>query len=259
MWDEMELDPFALEHHGSQPEAAVQLAQLGQESFLFGVQALLLLAIDGYPRAIRSTRARRNELLRLYNGNARSSVEAAVDSQDDFLTEARDFLIQLVPSVGMPVSILYPLWKNLRMLLLVAGLFGHNLEGEEVKTHVICASVGLQSVPKAENTIEKALEVLWRRLAGSIAKLVPASHIILQVLDLESRAITSFIDHFSDGPGVSETEYLQELDPDVGLKEFLELLREIGAQSLEQLRKALEMQHRGPHWESSDGRIRPEL
>jgi len=236
--DELELDPFALEHHGAQSGASVQLVQAGQEVFVFGVQVLLTLAVDGYPRAIRSTLARRNELLRWHGGDAKSSAATAVESQEEYLTEARDFLIRLIPSLGMPLTILYPLWRNVRSLLLVAGLFGHDLHDEMVQSRVICAAAGLQTAPKADKTLERALEFLWRKLAGSLAKLVPASHIVQT--DVENKAMAFFIEHFSDGPGASEADYMLELDPEVSLDDFMELLREMGAQTLEQLQERLQ-------------------
>eukprot|EP00931_Biecheleriopsis_adriatica_P060719 TRINITY_DN36476_c0_g2_i1.p1 TRINITY_DN36476_c0_g2~~TRINITY_DN36476_c0_g2_i1.p1 ORF type:complete len:263 (-),score=51.27 TRINITY_DN36476_c0_g2_i1:78-830(-) len=229
--DQCELDPFALEGSGPMTEASAALVEVGQESFLRTVQALILIAANGYPRAIQSTFARRNRLLRQHSGHAEAAAEQVLDDEEGYAEEVKEYLLRLLPYIGVPATLIYPLWKQLRKTCLVASLFGHDLRHEAVRVQVLLASAGLQALPELEQAAEKAAERLWQKVAGRAAKLVPVASAVLALADLQSHAASLLLQHFRDGPGV--LEYDAELDPEPALQDFLQLLRDVGQQSLE--------------------------
>lgn len=257
--DDIQTSHFSLEHSVASPEVYAQLAEAGQEVFVLAVKALMAVAINGYPRTIRSTAARSNQLLRQHGGDAQAAAEAAADTQETYLEEAREYLLRLIPYIGMPASVFYPLWKHLRTLCVVAAVFGHDLHDDMVQARVMYATAGLRSVPRLEGTLEKAVEALWRKLAASFAKKVPVGQIVSKAVDMESHALAAFIDVFSDGPGVAGKQYLEELDPVPDAADFLQLLRDTGIQTLDQVVQSMKDTERSPHWETPDGMLRADL
>lgn len=204
--------------------------EVSGEIFVQIVQALVVLAADGYPRAIRSTPARRNAALRAHDGNAENAASEALE-EDDCAEELRERLLRLVPVVGLPSSLLYPLWKLLRRTCLVASLFGHDLQQESVLASVLLAAAGLGATPLGERRLEMAAKALWQRIAGRWAKSLPVAALLAQLLDLQGLADNAVLQHFRDGPGVQD--FRPELDPEPTLADFLQLLREAGRQTLE--------------------------
>eukprot|EP00971_Amphidinium_carterae_P045896 902859-Amphidinium_carterae.1 len=85
--DVAELDPFALERNGTLSGADAALAEVVHDAFVQAALGLLQLAIYGYPGAIRSMSACRNELLRAHGGRQDDAAgEAAQGSGQKCLT-----------------------------------------------------------------------------------------------------------------------------------------------------------------------------
>eukprot|EP00439_Symbiodinium_sp_Y106_P055910 s2893_g7.t2 len=214
MFDTRETDPFALECSPAQADsAALDLAlEVSGEIFVQIVQALVVLAADGYPRAIRSTPARRNAALRAQHGNAEKAAAEALE--EDCTEELRERLLRLVPIVGLPSSLLYPLWKLLRRTCLVASIFGHDLQQESVLAEVLLAAAGLGATPAGERRLEMAAKALWQRIAGRWAKSLPVAALLAQLLDLQGMADDMVLQHFRDGPGVQDFRSTTSIKPD---------------------------------------------
>ncbi|CAE7577492.1 unnamed protein product [Symbiodinium natans] len=239
MFDARETDPFALECSPAQADAAaldwrsvtvVDLAlEVGAEVFVQTVQALVALAAFGHPRAIRSTPARRNSALRQHKGDPEKAAAEAIEEDDS--AELHERLLRLVPVIGLPASLLYPLWTLLRRTCLVASLFGHDLQQEAVLAEVLVAAGGLGTVPAAERRLEIAAKAFWQRIAGRWAKSLPVATLLSEILDVQGNAAKLVLQHFRNGPGVQD--FSQGLDPEPTMADILQLLRDTGRQTLE--------------------------
>ncbi|CAE7385978.1 unnamed protein product [Symbiodinium pilosum] len=170
----------------------------------------------------------RNAALRCHGGDAE---KAATDAfAEDSTEELQERLLRLVPVVGLPASVLYPLWRLLRRTCLVASLFGHDLQQEAVLAQVLAAAGGLGSVPAAERRVETMAKALWQQMAGRWAKALPVASLITQILDLQGKGEQLVIQLFREGPGVQD--FSRELDAEPTLADVLQLLRDTGRQTL---------------------------
>ena len=92
------------------------------EAFVGGLRHLLDLAAEGYPRGVRSTRGRRNALLRDRGGDADAAAAAAAATASTLADDAFDTIVALVPYFGLPAGVAAPLWRKLRASLLLAAV-----------------------------------------------------------------------------------------------------------------------------------------
>jgi len=238
-----ELKPAETESTEPAVASGDRAADVAQEAFQNAAKSLLLIAIDGYPRAIRSTLARRNELLRKHCGDAELAAEEALGTAGGFTEEAKQFLLCLVPYIGIPTSVVYPLWKDLRLVCLVAGVFGHDLQDADVQVRVMYAASGITGgAVLGAKALEKAVQMLWAKVAGPARKVIPVGKVVSGLADIEGKVREAAFAEFRGGPGVTQFEYLLELDPPPTLADFAQLLKDVGVQTVDQvIQKGREM------------------
>merc|ERR1712194_615273 len=99
---------------------------VNQENFEAGLEKLLELAINGYPRALQTIAARRNECLRRFKGDQDAAVDDAKDANNTWAQEAKETLFGIIPGIGLPLVLVRPIWKMLRRACLIAALLGHD-------------------------------------------------------------------------------------------------------------------------------------
>eukprot|EP00931_Biecheleriopsis_adriatica_P089142 TRINITY_DN63318_c0_g1_i1.p1 TRINITY_DN63318_c0_g1~~TRINITY_DN63318_c0_g1_i1.p1 ORF type:complete len:330 (+),score=88.60 TRINITY_DN63318_c0_g1_i1:37-1026(+) len=196
-----------------------------------GLQKILNLAIKGYPRAMRSTLAKRNELLRAEGGGQERDQDAAVDkvksSAAKVSEETKTWVLGLVPYVGLPSKILYPTWCAMRRVCLLAAIYGHPLDEETTKAKILHAFAGMRSVPIAELALEAAVQAVWSTFAGPAAFL-PVGVLTSKVANVEGHVMTVVgKEEFAEGrQDVPEAEYQELLDGEPTVEDMLGLARD---------------------------------
>lgn len=208
-------------------EVLGQASQVTKEAFEKGIMKILNLSIQGYPHAIRSTAAKRNELLRKYEGRQGPAVEDIKAQAAAITEEAKTWILGLVPFVGLPASVLWPTWRLLRRVCLMAGVYGHDLDMEETRAKVINAFGGLRAVPAAEFAVEHAVQLVWRSFVGPVAKLVPVGILVSKVANIEG-AVMAVVgqETFSEGQrSIPEEVYREPLDSQPRAQDYLELTK----------------------------------
>eukprot|EP00930_Biecheleria_cincta_P003868 TRINITY_DN104780_c0_g1_i1.p1 TRINITY_DN104780_c0_g1~~TRINITY_DN104780_c0_g1_i1.p1 ORF type:complete len:327 (+),score=70.20 TRINITY_DN104780_c0_g1_i1:66-983(+) len=186
--------------------------QITWEAFHNGITRLLNLTIEGYPRALRSTFARRNELLRKHSGDQAAAVEDVKAQAAAISEEAKSWLLGLVPYVGLPFAVLYPTWRLLRRVCLLAGVYGHDLDSEETRAKIVHVFGGLRAVPAGEFALEVAVQTAWTALAGPATKFIPVGTFVSKVANVEG-TVMGIIgqETFSEGSQLVPEELYQEL------------------------------------------------
>lgn len=207
-------------------------SKVSREVFVQAMQKLLNLAISGYPRAMRSTRAKRNELLRAQGGGEEKHQDAAVElvrsSAAKLSEETKTWVLGLVPYVGLPSKVLYPTWCALRRVCLLAGVYGHDLEAEATKVRMLHAFCGMRSVPIAELVLETAVQAVWEAVAGPAAAFVPVGVLTSKVANVEGHVMAVVgKEQFGEGRrDVPESEYEQVLDGEPSVEDYLGLAKD---------------------------------
>jgi len=215
------------------------VSNVAKDAFESTVKQLCMVAINGYPHAVRSTFGRRNQLLREKHGNVEEAVNAVMSPPlgKQFTEEAKDFLLVLVPYAGVPAGLIYALWKQLRRGCLIASLFGHDLHDEAVQEHVVLDVAGVKAgTAMGGKALEKATQALWVALVGAKAKLVPLGKVLKAVADVEGKANQAMVEDFKKGAvPIPEEDFQQELDAEPSRQELLQLVKEKGTQTMEQV------------------------
>jgi len=233
-----ELDDGSLDPEVAALAAAGEAAEVGQEAFVNAAKALVAIAITGYPRAIVSTRSKRNSLLRRHFGDAETAAREVMAKNGSFKDEAKHYLLALVPGIGIPAAVVYPLWIRLRRVCLVAALFGHDLQDDAVQAKIMYAAAGIEGGYQghmANNTLQAAIQAVWRATAGPVTKFLPVGAVVGMFVGIEGRINEAVLRAFQDGPGVTELEYMLTLDQAPTMNEFLQLIKDGGAQTMEQV------------------------
>lgn len=213
-----------------------------QEQFSESVTSLLKIAANGYPKALRSTNAKRNEFLRKHNGDAVAAVAEVKGKGHSLRTEVKDFLFGLIPYVGLPVSVLKPMWVELRRGCLIAAIYGHDVSREETEARVLMTLGVAQGGEKLkEKSLELAIKLLWSALCKkcglSIAKKIPIGK-MTKVLDFEDKAKQALCNEFkNDRVEVPESVYSEVLDEKPTNADLMELVKEKGVLTLVQARE----------------------
>lgn len=199
-----------------------------KEAFVTGLQRVLEVAISGYPKALRSTASRRNELLREFNGDQDAAVEKVSEMASDLREEGKTWVLGLVPYIGLPASILYPTWMALRRICLLAGVYGLDLESEQTQAHVLHVFAGVGSVPTTEWLLEAAAQKVWEMFAGPVAGMLPVGALVSKVANVEGHVVNAVgakeFDEFRQE--VPADVYRQMLDPEPTMKDYLELAKQ---------------------------------
>jgi len=209
-------------------ETLNQAKEISKEAFANGIKKLLDLCIDGYPRALRSTLARRNELLRQVAGSQDEAADKIKAQAANVSEEAKSWLLGLVPYVGLPAAIIYPMWKQLRRVCLLAAVFGLSLKSEDSKARILHAFAGVRAVPAAEFAVESAVQLVWKAFVGPIAGLVPVGTLVSKIANVEGAVVDAIgRDTFSEvRQPVTQAEYGQELDPEPTHADYIALAKE---------------------------------
>lgn len=215
--------------------AAVEEAKtVTKENFEKAILKLLRLAIEGYPKALRSTPARRNEMLRKHSGNQDSCIGEVKESASKMSEEGKTWLLGLVPYVGLPAAVLYPSWMMLRRVCLMASLFGLDLGESKSQAKILHAFAGLRGVPAAECAVEMAVQAVWNAFAGPVAGVIPVGTLVTKVANVEGQVV-DFVgkDTFAvERRPIPPEEYNQELDPEPTMRDYADLAMEGTAASL---------------------------
>lgn len=202
--------------------------EISKEVFKAAMSKVLTLAIEGYPRGLRSTMANRNELLRETNGDQEAATEIIKARAAALSEEGKSWLIGLVPYVGLPASVLYPTWKIMRRVCLLAAVMGLDLSLEDTRGRILHAFAGLRSVPAAEFAVETVVQAIWVLFAGPIAGVIPVGMLVTKVTNIEGAVLGQVgSDTFSEkSRPIPKEEYLPELDPEPTSADYIALAKE---------------------------------
>lgn len=208
-------------------EALDVAAEVTKENYEKGVQRLLNLAIEGYPGAVRSIAAKRNEMLRQFSGNAAKAIEDVEAKAAALSEEAKTWFMGLVPYVGLPASLIYPTWKMLRRVCLMASIYGHDLRSEKTKAKIINVFGGLRAAPGAEYIVEHSVQALWGVYMGPLAAKVPVGTIVNKMANVEGKVMAVLgKETFEDGQQVVSAEvYNEPLDPEPTAQDYMNLAK----------------------------------
>eukprot|EP00928_Gymnodinium_smaydae_P006506 TRINITY_DN12310_c0_g1_i1.p1 TRINITY_DN12310_c0_g1~~TRINITY_DN12310_c0_g1_i1.p1 ORF type:complete len:343 (+),score=91.88 TRINITY_DN12310_c0_g1_i1:64-1092(+) len=208
-------------------ERVERAKEISKEKFMVALKKVLVLAIDGYPRALRSTLSKRNELLRLHGGDQDSAAEDIKAQAADVKEETKTWLIGCVPFVGLPAKVLYPAWRALRRVALLAGTFGLDLDADVTRAKILHAFAGLRGAALGEFALEAAVQLVWSTFAGPAAFL-PVGVLASKVANVEGIVMTSVgRETFAeDRRPVTPEEYEQELDAEPTSEDYLGLCRD---------------------------------
>lgn len=211
--------------------------EVDEKQFSESLTSLVKVAATGYPKALRSTYAKRNELLRKHKGDMEAAAAEVKGKGNSLSTEVKDMMLSLIPYVGLPVSVLKPMWRELRRGCLIAAVYGHDLSKEETQARVLMTLGVAQGGEKMkEKSLELAIKFFWSALCKKcgfgLARKLPVGKLVA-VLDFEEKARQAMVVEFQkDQVQLDESAYVDELDPRPTNKEFLELLKDKGELSL---------------------------
>eukprot|EP00747_Dinoflagellata_sp_TGD_P209808 gnl/TRDRNA2_/TRDRNA2_83181_c0_seq1.p1 gnl/TRDRNA2_/TRDRNA2_83181_c0~~gnl/TRDRNA2_/TRDRNA2_83181_c0_seq1.p1 ORF type:complete len:324 (+),score=72.23 gnl/TRDRNA2_/TRDRNA2_83181_c0_seq1:42-1013(+) len=201
--------------------------QVSKETFEAGIQRMLVLVIEGYPRALRSTAAKRNEILRKNNGNQDGAVEDVKEQAAALAEEGKTWMLGLLPFIGFPAKLAYPTWRCLRRVCLMAGIYGHDLQTTETRAKILHVFAGLRAVPVGEWVLEEATQAVWVAFAGPIAGALPVGTLCSKVANVEGHVLAAVGNEtFQEGrQPVPPAVYMQELDPEPTAQDYLDLAK----------------------------------
>ncbi|CAH0365317.1 unnamed protein product [Pelagomonas calceolata] len=208
-------------------------ANVGKEQFVASLMTLVALAVDGLPKGFRSTKARRNKLLRNFAGDAdRCCGQAFATTMSE---DTVQFLVAFVPGLGACSAIIAPLWKLLRGTLLVCALRGHDLSLPQTRARVLYAMAGTKAEAVAagamSTVVETAAQALFVYLCSGVpgASMLPVGAAVSSLVDTEAAvAGKAGLADFRDGSRTIElAEYSEELDPEPSMADRAALAQEM--------------------------------
>lgn len=215
-------------------QALEKTKEITKEAFLEGMLKLVNLSIEGYPRAVRSIMAKRNELLRKYMGDAEKAKDSVQAAAAKIKEEAKTWMLGLVPFIGLPATVIWPTWKMLRRVCLMAGIYGHDVMDKDTKAKIISVFGGLRSVPAGEYALETAVQMTWTVIAGPVAGVIPVGVLVGKVSNFEGH-LTSHLakETFTEGQTAVPPEvYNQELDLEPTTGDYMALAKDAGGYAL---------------------------
>ena len=221
------------------PEQEGKKSAVGKEQFVASLMTLVGLAVDGLPKGFRSTKARRNKLLRNFAGDADRCCDQAFATT--MSEDAVQFLAAFVPGLGACSAIIAPLWKLLRGTLLVCALRGHDLSLPQTRARVLYAMAGTKAEAVAagamSSVVETAAQALFVYLCSSVpgASLLPVGAAVSSLVDTEAAAAgkSGMCDDFRDGSRtISLEEYSEELDPEPSMADRAALAQELASKGV---------------------------
>lgn len=224
--------------------AAEKAEEVSKETFEQVATILLNLAIDGHPRAMRSIYAKRNQVLRDFDGDQ----EAAVTSIMEFVPPDKTMkeqmahsLVRMMPGINISVRVVYPMWIQLRNTCLLAAVLGYDMTEEETHSQVIQAFAGVKSAIGLEAGLSTALQLAWTTLAGPVAALIPVGTLVGEMTDIASKGKAEVLSKLRDGKTgpVGPDIYSEELDPEPTMEERWAVFKEEFAPELKAHAEAL--------------------
>jgi len=220
-------------------EVAEDNQNVAETAFVKVVRQLVEVAVDGYPRALQSSIAKRNKLLIKTNGDVDAAIEKILNPSMNktFQEEVKEFLLILIPYIGVPAAIIYPLWKQLRRACVVAGLFGHDLHDESVQSRIMYDVAGVKAGSVAGiKVLEKAAQGLWVALAGPKAKIIPVGKLCSALADIEGKANKIMVEDLKQGKKeIPPEEWNMQMDEEPTINQMAEVIKEKGQQTLDQV------------------------
>ena len=195
----------AIAAYEQEQQRAATKSNVGKEQFVASLMTLVGLAVDGLPKGFRSTRARRNKLLRSFAGDADRCCEQAFATK--MSEDAVQFLVAFVPGLGACSAIIAPLWKLLRGTLLVCALRGHDLSLPTTRARVLYAMAGTKAEAVAagamSTVVETAAQALFVYLCSSVpgASMLPVGAAVSSLVDTEAAVAgkAGLADDFREG------------------------------------------------------------
>jgi len=186
------------------------------------------LAIDGYPKALRSTLAKRNELLRETMGDQDRAADVVKERAGALKEEGKTWLLGLVPYVGLPAALLYPTWTLMRRVCLLAAVYGLDMKGEDTRGRILHVFAGLRAVPAAEYALETAVQLVWTTFAGPVASVLPVGTLVSKVANVEGVVLSQIgKDTFAEKrQPVSSAIFDEILDPEPTAADYVALAKE---------------------------------
>ena len=184
---------------------------VGKEAFVHGIQRVLELAIHGFPRALRSTLSRRNALLREHEGDVEAAVAASMATTPS--DQVKEFLLSMVPYVGMPATIIVPMWRACGLCLLSSVRGPTSWRGRQ-RVRLLYAFGGVNVANAGEAALGAAAQAVWTKLAGPLAgTVVPVGALVQSLAECAVAAQQAGLVDFADGArAVPRDEYADELD-----------------------------------------------
>lgn len=130
---------------------------------------MLAPAVHGIPKlGVPGAVDRAEELLLQYGRDVEAAVrEVVAGSESTVCTQVLHFCLERIPVLGCPTVLLRMTWGNLRSILIIAALYGHDLEAPRVQHEAL-----LCLVPPGEDEGETEVPVL--RSANSSAASPPS-------------------------------------------------------------------------------------
>lgn len=226
-------------HEISEEAASNESNNVTEEGFTKASLALVKLAADGEPGILRSTYAKRNELLREHSGDQHAAALAVKEKGSSLASELREVVLGLIPYVGLPLAMAKPMWASLRRACLIAAIYGHNLKKEEVLGSIMMVVCGTGAKEKLfEKGLETSARLAWQLLCkklgfGLVAKL-PVGKLVAVLPDFEGAARQELLDKFKEGrQEVPESVYKEVLDTRPSASDVVKALQKKGKKKVE--------------------------
>lgn len=236
--EEANLDPDGPLSEGEKKE------EVTKETFEEVAMILLNLAIEGHPRAIRSIYAKRNQVLRDFDGDQEAAVTSIMEYKPPEKTmkeQVAHLLVRMMPGINISVRVVYPMWIQVRNTCLLAAALGYDMSSEETHAQVIQAFAGVKTAVGAEAGLSMALQMAWTALAGPVAALIPVGSLVGEMTDLASKGKAEVLAKLREGKTgpVGPDIYTEELDPEPTMEERWAVLKEEFAPELKKHAEAL--------------------
>ena len=131
------------------------------------LSALMTPAIDGVYAVVEATKVRRNRYLEKHSGDVESAVSAAIEYNAN-MSRLKTLLVSLVPGVGVPGSLIVPVWNQIRTVALIACLYGFDVSDSDVQCDILLCLVEAD----ARKVGRKVMGEVGRKVARELIKKV---------------------------------------------------------------------------------------
>eukprot|EP01047_Picozoa_sp_COSAG01_P025373 COSAG01_NODE_1599_length_9768_cov_27.481849_4_plen_1677_part_00 len=181
-------------------------------------------AVAGFveEREVEPTLVRRNYLLTLRKGNVEEAL-AMVTFRGLLTDHLPNLTASAVPFVGVAYGVIQPIWMQMRDVCLVAALYGHDIEDEDVKARILeCVTGDLAERAAAGSDVQVSVRVKDAVVKKSIHKL--STKITTELAARQASALA-----ISSGPVAPVLNYIYRSAVDKELGEIHTRAREVFA------------------------------